>query len=89
MDPHVEHEPGRFVVRTPEGEATLEYVLEAGVLDVQHTFTPPALRGRQLAERLTQAAFTYAREKNLRVRPTCTYTQTYFTRHPELASLKA
>lgn len=89
MDPRVEHEPGRFVVRTAEGEARLEYVLSGDVLDVQHTFTPPELRGRRLAERLTEAAFAYARAENLRVRPTCTYTQAYFSRHPELAALKA
>jgi len=89
MDVHVEHEPGRFFARV-EGElAELVYERREGVLDVHHTYTPPALRGRDLAARLTDAAFAYAREHGLRIVPTCPYTQTYLARHPELRALAA
>jgi predicted GNAT family acetyltransferase len=87
MDIDVEHEPGRFFARV-EGElAELVYERRQGVLDVQHTYTPPALRGRDIAARLTDAAFAYAREHGLRIVPTCPYTQTYLARHPELRAL--
>ena len=82
---HVEHEPGRFVVRLNGAEATLVYERRGDLLDVQHTFTPPALRGRELAARLTEAAFAYARAEGLRIVPTCSYTRHYLARHPELA----
>lgn len=89
MDVHIEHEPGRFFARV-EGElAELVYERREGVLDVQHTYTPPALRGRDLAARLTDAAFAYAREHRLRIVPSCSYTQTYLARHPELRALAA
>jgi uncharacterized protein len=89
MEARIEHEPGRFVARVGDLEAFLTYRLAEGVLDVQHTYTPPALRGRELAARLTAAAFAYAREQGFRVRPTCSYARVYLDRHPELRGLAA
>ena len=62
-EPRVEHEPGRFVVHTAEGDATLVYRMIGDVLDVEHTWTPPALRGRNLAAALTAAAFAHAQPR--------------------------
>jgi len=86
MKVRVEHEPGRFVVRLDGAEATLVYERRGDLLDLQHTFTPPALRGREIAARLTEAAFAYARAQGLRIVPTCSYTRSYLARHPELLS---
>ena len=86
----IEHEPGRrFVARCGDVEAELVYTRRGDVLDVQHTWTPPALRGRAVAARLTDAAFAYARAEGLRIVPTCSYTRTYLARHPELRALAA
>src|SRR5207244_7856404 len=63
MKVRVEHEPGRFVVRLDGAEATLVYERRGDLLDLQHTFTPPALRGSEIAARLTEAAFAYARSE--------------------------
>ncbi len=81
MKVRVEHEPGRFVVRLDGAEATLVYERRGDLLDLQHTFTPPALRGREIAARLTEAAFAYARAQGLRIVPTCSYTRSYLARH--------
>ena len=85
----VEHEPGRFFARIGDVEAEVVYERRGDVLDVRHTWTPPALRGRDVAARLTQAAFAYAREHGLKVLPTCPYTRGYVARHPELHALVA
>jgi predicted GNAT family acetyltransferase len=87
VEPHITHEPGRFVARVGTQEATLVYERRGDLLDVQHTWTPPALRGYGLAARLTAAAFAYAREEGLRVVPTCSYTRGYVREHPELRSI--
>jgi predicted GNAT family acetyltransferase len=87
MEPTIVHEPGRFVVRTEDAEAELRYERRAGVLDVLSTYTPPALRGRGLAARLTEAAVAYARREGLRIRPTCSYTRAYLDAHPDLRML--
>ena len=60
MEVRVEHEPGRFVARVGDLEAEIVYERRGDVLDVLHTWTPPPLRGRELAARLTDAAFAYA-----------------------------
>lgn len=85
MGVRVQHEPGRFFVNVDGAEAELLYERRGDLLDVRHTFTPPALRGRELAARLTEAAFAYARAEGLRIVPTCSYTGAYLARHPELA----
>jgi predicted GNAT family acetyltransferase len=89
MDPHIEHESGRFVARIGPAEAFVTYERNGDVLDVQHTYTPPALRGRDIAARLTAAVFAYARAERLRVIPTCAYTQAWVARHPEVRPLVA
>jgi uncharacterized protein len=80
----VEHELGRFVVRVDGYEAFLEYERDGDVLDVRHTFTPPELRGREIAAALTRAAIEHVRAQGLRLRPTCSYTRRYLAQHPAL-----
>ena len=87
MTPAVEHQPGRFVLRVEGQVAELVYERRGDVLDIQHTYTPPALRGRELAARLTEAAFAFARSEGLRVVPTCSYTAAWAERHPEVRDL--
>ena len=87
MTPAVEHEPGRFVLRMEGHVAELVYERQGDVMDIQHTFTPPPLRGRAIAARLTEAAFAYARKEGLRVVPTCSYAALYVDRHPEVRAL--
>jgi len=87
MELHVEHEPGRFVARIGDLQAEIVYERRGDVLDVVHTWTPPSLRGHDVAARLTDAAFAYAREHGLRIVPTCSYTRAYVAAHPELREL--
>jgi predicted GNAT family acetyltransferase len=87
MDVTVVHEPGRFVARVDGEEVFVEYERDGDVLDVLHTWTPPALRGRDLAARVTEAVVEYARAEQLRIRPSCSYTLAYLERHPELEDL--
>jgi uncharacterized protein len=53
---HVSHQPAksRFVASLPEGEAYVEYAFDAAsnTLDLLHTYTPAALRGRGLAAKV-------------------------------------
>ena len=43
------------------------------VLDLQHTFVPPELRGRGIAATLCTAAFEYAKSNDKKLVPSCTY----------------
>jgi len=78
----------KFFVELDGKEAHLIYtVVDPATLDFRHTFVPPELRGRQLAEQLVQAGFAYAREQGYRVIPTCSYVQRRVERDPDLRAL--
>lgn len=86
----IQHEPAahRFVARTAGLEAVLAYdTVNANTLDYHHTFVPPALRGGGIASRLTEHALRYARDRDIKVRPTCPFVARYIERHPEFQPL--
>jgi len=82
------HVPGsmRFEIRAGNAFAVAEYVRGEGTLILAHTFVPPELRGRGLAERLVRVALDYARAERLRVVPSCSYVAAFVERHPELVA---
>jgi len=62
---NIRHEPEarRFVIELAGETALIRYRELAGrVLDLDHTFVPPALRGGGIASQLTEHALRYARE---------------------------
>jgi len=69
--------------------ALVEYERRGSELVLTHTFVPPALRGRGLAEPLVRAALEHARAEKLRVVPACSYAATFIERHAEYQSLLA
>ncbi|EKX40255.1 hypothetical protein GUITHDRAFT_75844 [Guillardia theta CCMP2712] len=57
------------------------------VMDMEHTFTPSALRGRGIAEKLCVAAFEYCSARSMRVIPSCSYIRdTFLARRKEFLS---
>ena len=91
----VRHEGGAGSGRyhaTIEGalrEAELTWVERGGVRHATHTYVPDEARGRGVAEKLVKAMLADAREQGFRIAPDCSYVDTYFRRHPELAELRA
>lgn len=67
----------------------LDYELNGTLMAVTHTVVPQELGGRGIAGELTEAAFALAKENNWKINPVCSYTATYFKRHPEHSELKA
>ncbi|VDM37755.1 unnamed protein product [Toxocara canis] len=67
-----------FFVKMNGAKSVLQYRrLSNGVLDLYHTEVPPIFQGKGVAKMLCQAAFSYAREQNLRILPTCSYVAKY------------
>ena len=80
----------RFVIEVQGREAVLSYTPKGNVLDFYSTFVPEELRGQGLAEEVVKAAFEYAKEKDLKVLPTCPYVSgAFLKRHKEYQSLVA
>ena len=82
---------GRYVIHLPGGlEAEMTYRRIGGdVIAIDHTYTPPEFRGRNIAALLMDRSITDARADRVRIRPICSYAVAQFRRHPEWADLLA
>ncbi len=85
----VQHNPAesRFELVVDGHLAMAEYRREGGQVVFTHTFVPPELRGRGLAEKLVRAALAWARAERLQIRPACSYVAAFIERHPEYRTL--
>lgn len=81
---------GRYFLAGEGGEAELTYV-KAGEREivVDHTFVPPAWRGRGVAEKLVRHVVDDARARGFKIRPVCPYVVVAFRRHPEWSDIQA
>ena len=82
----VEHrEKGkRFTARTASGLAYVSYERpDDRTIDLQHTVVPEADRGRGVGSALIRGAVGYARERGMRVIPTCPFVKAWFDRNAE------
>jgi uncharacterized protein len=79
----------RFEIITDGRLSVADYQAQAGEMVLTHTFVPPELRGRGLAEKLVRAALEHARREKLRVVPACSHVDVFIRRHPEFQSLLA
>lgn len=79
----------RFSIETEGHLAHADYSLDGGRIVFTHTFVPPELRGRGLAEHLARAALAHARQHHLRVVPACAYIAAFIERHREFRDLLA
>jgi hypothetical protein len=74
----------RFLGETPSGTAVLSYApAGAGVLELYSTYVPAAERGRGLGGELVRAAVEFARERRLRIIPSCWFVAEWLAAHPE------
>lgn len=73
----------RFVMNVDGNEVYLLYAQDNETIDLYSTFTPQQLRGQGLAEKVVRFAFEYAKEKKIKVIPTCWYVKKVLEKHPE------
>ncbi len=77
----------RFEVVVDDFLSVADYELTAGTMVMTHTFVPPELRGRGVAQKLVHAALGWAAAERLRVVPACSYVTAFVQRHPEYQAL--
>lgn len=75
----------RFTAEVEGKISELKYTTspDGKTLNYQHTFVPPELRGRRIAEQIVKEAMEYAKNNNYKVIPSCPYVHAYVERHPE------
>ena len=79
----------RFETEVDGQLSVADYQLRGTEMIMMHTYVPPALRGRGIAENLVRAALEHARNERLKVVPACSYVHSYVKGHPEFLPLLA
>jgi hypothetical protein len=87
LDIHHDTTAGRFTAEVDGHRCEADYQLRQGVMHLVHTAVPRALQGRGIAAALVDAALSEARRQGWRVRPVCSYVQSYMRRHPDTQDL--
>lgn len=82
-------ESQRFEAEVSGELCVADYTIRGEQIVFTHTFVPPALRGRGIAEKLVRVALEHARAERLRVVPACSYVAAFIARHPEFRPLLA
>jgi predicted GNAT family acetyltransferase len=92
MDLEVKHdEPGRKYFAVVDGRESVCDYGPAGdkTLVFSHTYVPPELRGRGIAEELVRQALDDVRQRGYKVIPSCWYVRVYIDRHSQYQDLLA
>ncbi|WP_029619640.1 DUF5996 family protein [Pseudorhizobium marinum] len=75
---------GRYVMVVDGVEAEMTYSrVGNGMIIIDHTDVPPALRGRKVGERLVRQAVEDARRDGTAIVPLCPFAKAQIDRHPE------
>ena len=88
----VRHEPSakRFAVRIKNKIGYLSYEIRDNyTLDYAHVYVPPEYRRCVIAAKITKIAMEYARDKLLKVIPSCSYVASYLSKHTEYSDIIA
>jgi uncharacterized protein len=77
----------RFVAEIDGHLAHADYQLDGDRIVFTHTYVPPEVRSRGIAEQLVRPALAHARARQLRVVPACSYVAAFIERHREFSDL--
>ena len=71
-----------------EGQCTMKYrYLSEKQVDFFTTVTDHSLQGKGVAAKVVGEACGWAQSKNLKVKPTCSYVESFIKKNPQLLSL--
>ena len=68
--------------------AEITWTMLSDVMVMDHTFVSPDLRGEGVAKKLLDRAAEYAREKEFKMEPLCSYVVMAFERYEEYNDVK-
>lgn len=84
------HDTNRITLPGKDGTILAEVsfqTIDAGVVDIDHTFVDDSLRGQGVAGRLMEAAAKQLQSQNKKAVLTCPYAVKWFEKHPEYSGL--
>lgn len=78
----------KFYIKHPDDESYLKYNLENNnTIDFLSTFVPHKYRNKGLASKIVIEGLNYARNRNLKVIPTCSFTRDLIASNDEFKDL--
>ncbi|MFP4178205.1 MAG: GNAT family N-acetyltransferase [Acholeplasmataceae bacterium] len=86
------YENNRIYVQDDQGKTIVEATfptIEDGVVNIDHTFVDPSLRGQGIASKLMHEVYRYVKEKGYEVVYTCPYATVWFKRNPDKTDIIA
>jgi len=83
------HGAYRAELAGPSRPAELTWRASGKARIANHTFVPPEMRGRGIAQLLVEALVADARAHGFTIVPQCSYVDALFRRHPEWSDLLA
>lgn len=87
----VKRDGEEFAFQHEEGgkiDAEISWTQLGDVMVVDHTFVDDALRGQGIARQLVDRAAAYAREKQYKIEPVCSYVASAFTKSTDYDDVK-
>lgn len=73
----------RFEMKTPVGDAFIEYRKAPGRITLLHTEVDPALEGKGAASAIVEKTLAFIEASHLKLIPLCPYVVSFLKRHPE------
>lgn len=91
MTVQVQHDDKRskFYADVEGNEAVIEYEKRGNTYDLLHTFVPPALRGKGVADDLARLALDQIRAEGGKIVASCPFIHGFVERHGEYKDLVA
>ena len=82
---------GAYCAEVPgvERAAELTWWARGTTRIANHTFVPPEMRGRGIAQQLVEALVADARAQGFAIEPQCSYVEALFRRRPDWADVRA
>tara|TARA_B100000609_G_C16862378_1_gene255835 strand:- start:102 stop:395 length:294 start_codon:yes stop_codon:yes gene_type:complete len=77
-----------FYAKVKGGNAELSYAKHGhDYLDFQHTYVPDASRGFGVASTIVEFAMEFAKQNQIKVKPTCPFVKDFIRENPEYQSI--
>lgn len=84
------YEKHRIFVNNEEGKLIVDAtfpLIKDGVVNVNHTYVDPSLRGQGIASQLMNEVYHYSKKLGYKVVATCPYAVTWFKKHKEFTDI--
>jgi len=80
-------EANRFEVHTHNQTAFVDYEIDQNQIELIHTEVPKELGGKGIGSYLAENSLKFAKNNQLKVKPSCSFIKNYIDKHPEYQSI--